>query len=54
VWGSVEGRQTVPRAEVMSFLTFLQRTAGLATYVCDATFVVQGVSRIQQGASWRR
>jgi len=31
-WGSAAGRQTVPRAMVLAFLTFLRRTEGPASY----------------------
>ena len=41
-YGGLNGRQTVPRAALQTFLCFLQRTTGPDTYVCDATAVSKG------------
>ena len=47
--GGINGRQTVPRAELQAFLYFLQRTTGPATYMCDATAVSKGFHRLRAG-----
>ena len=49
-YGSLNGRQTVPRAELQAFLCFLQRTTGPATYICDATVVSKGFRRLRAGS----
>ena len=48
-YGGLNGRQTVPRAELQAFLCFLQRTEGPATYICDAMAVSKGFRRTRQG-----
>ena len=48
-FGFINGRQSVPRAELQAFLCFLQRTEGPATYICDAMAVSKGFRRLQQG-----
>ena len=48
-YGGLNGRQTVPRAELQAFLCFLQRTEGPATYICDAMAVSKGFQRLRQG-----
>ena len=46
-YGDVNGRQTVPHAELQAFLCFLQRTTISATYICDATAVSKGFRRLR-------
>ena len=48
-YGGINGRQTVPRAGFQAFLCFLQRTAGPATNICDATAVSKGFRRLRAG-----
>ena len=48
-YGGVNGRQTVPRAELQAFLCFLQHTTGPAAYICDATAVSKGFRRLRAG-----
>ena len=51
-YGGLDGRHTVPRAELQAFLCFLQRTEGPATYICDAMAVSKGFQRLRQGQHW--
>ena len=48
-YGGLDGRQTVPRAELQAFLCFLERSEGPATYICDAMAVSKGIRRLRQG-----
>ena len=47
-WGTVDGKQTVPRGELTAFLTFLRHTDGPSCYICDASTVEKGFRRLQR------
>ena len=51
-YGGLNGRQTVPRAELQAFVCFLRRTEGPATNICDAMGVAKGFQRRRQGRRW--